>query len=207
MPSASIEPPSPAAKTSASQTIIGVNARLFWSYSDKLKFVPVIHFINANGSQELNGQTGDLNSFTSMGLGVGIEYSIGDFLLIGGPGFNINSWKIPSIPGSQPELSNSSFIFPIWNLGAEWTALDWLIARMGYTASTSNITTQTGLGISSTMENTVTQYSPGTAIIGLGLRFGDFSLDATINSDVLRQGLGNIGGGRTFGYISTSYAF
>ena len=78
---------------------------------------------------------------------------------------------------------------------------------MGYTASTSNNTTQTGLGGTSVMESTITQYSPGLFTLGLGLRFGNFSLDATMNSDVLRQGLGNIGGGRTFGYISTSYTF
>jgi hypothetical protein len=206
-PSASNEPPAPATKTNASQTIIGVNAKLFWRYSDKLRFIPVFNFITASGTQELNGLSGDLNSLTSIGLGFGIEYKTGDFLLVGGPGFHNISWKIPSIPGNQPELSNSSFVFPIWNLGAEWTALDWLIARMGYTASTSNNTTQTGLGGTSVMESTITQYSPGIFTLGLGLRFGNFSLDATINSDVLRQGFGNIGGGRTFGYISTSYAF
>ena len=206
-PSASYEPPAPVAKTSASQTIIGMNARLFWRYSDKLRFVPSLYFIHANGSQEINGQSGDLNSLTTIGFGFGIEYTIGDFLLVGGPGFNSNSWKIPSIPGIQPELSNSSFVFPVWNLGAEWNVLDWLVARMGYTASTTNNTTQTGLGSTSVMERTITQYSPGIFTLGLGLRFGDFSFDATINSDVLREGLGNIGGGRTFGYISTSYAF
>jgi len=206
-PSASDQPPVPAFKTSASQTIIGINARLFWRYSEKLRFVPAFYFINATGSQEVNGQSGDLNSLTSLGFGFGIEYTIGDFLLVGGPGFNSNSWKIPSIPGSQPELSNSSFVFPIWNLGTEWTVLDWLIARMGYTASTSNNTTQTGSGSVLVRESTITQYSPGIVTLGLGLRFGDFSFDTTINSDVLRQGFGNIGGGRTFAYISTSYAF
>lgn len=206
-PSASNEPPAPDTKTTASQTIIGINARLFWRYSEKLRFVPAFYFINATGSQELNGQSGDLNSLTSVGFGFGIEYSIGDFLLVGGPGFNSNSWRIPSIPNNQPELSNSSFVFPIWNLGAEWTALDWLIARMGYTASTSNNTTQTPAGSVLVTETTITQYSPGTATLGLGLRFGGFSFDATINSDVLREGFGNIGGGRTFTYISTSYAF
>lgn len=206
-PSASAEPPAPATKTSASQTIVSVNARLFWRYSDKLRFIPELHFINANGSQELNGLTGDLNSLTLIGLGIGVEYTVGDFLLVGGPAVNIISWKIPSIPGSQPELSNSSFVFPIWNLGAEWTVLDWLVARMGYTASTSNNTTQTGAGSALVTESTITQYSPGNFTLGLGLRFGDFSFDATINSDVLRQGLGNLGGGSTFGYVSTSYAF
>ena len=43
---------------------------------------------------------------------------------------------------------------------------------------------------------------------GIGLRFGDFALDGTVNADVLRQGLNNIaGGGATFAYLSTSYAF
>ena len=206
-PSASDEPPAPAAKTSASQTIIGINARLFWQYSEKIRFVPTFYFVSASGSQVLNGQPGDLNSLTSIGFGFGIEYSIGDFLLVGGPGFNNNSWRIPSIPNSQPELSNSSFTFPIWNLGAEWTVLDWLMARMGYTASTSNNTTQTPGGALLVTETTITQYTPGTVTLGLGLKFGDFSFDATINSDVLREGFGNIGGGRTFAYISTSYAF
>ena len=212
-PSANAQPPAPATKTTASQTIIYINTRLFWRYSEKLRFVPIFYLLTASGSQEANGQTGDLNSLTSFQLGFGIEYTIGNFLLVGGPAFNSRSWKIPSIPDSQqPELKNSSAVFPIWNLGAEWTVLDWLIARMGYTASTSNNTTQTGTvqggtGITLITENTITQYSPGIATLGLGLRFGDFSLDGTINHDVLRQGLGNIGGGRTFAYISTNYAF
>ena len=206
-PGASAEPPAPATKITASQTIIDINARLFWRYSEKLRFVPVLNFITASGSQEANGQSGDLNSLTSISAGFGVEYTIGDFLLVGGVGMNSNSWTIPSIPTIQPELQNSSFTFPIWNLGAEWTLLDWLTARLGYTASTNNNTTQTGLGPTLVRENTVTQYTPGMATLGLGLKFGDFSLDGTINHDVLRQGLGNIGGGRTFAYISTSYAF
>jgi hypothetical protein len=206
-PSASNEPPAPGVKISASQTLIGINARLFWRYSPKVRFVPAFYFINGNGSQEVGNLSGDLNSLTSIGFGIGVEYTVGDFLLVGGPGINSNSWKIPGIAGIQPELSNSSIVFPIWNLGAEWAILDWMTARIGYTASTSNITTQTGLGSISVRENTVTQYSPGIATLGVGLKLGDFSLDATINADVLRQGLGNIGGGRTFAYISTSYAF
>jgi len=43
--------------------------------------------------------------------------------------------------------------------------------------------------------------------VGVGFRLGDFSLDATVNEDVLRQGLNNIGGGgSTFSYLTASYA-
>jgi hypothetical protein len=45
------------------------------------------------------------------------------------------------------------------------------------------------------------------ATVGVGFRFGDFSLDATDNEDVLRQGFNTIGGGGpTFAYLTTSYA-
>jgi len=44
------------------------------------------------------------------------------------------------------------------------------------------------------------------ATVGVGFRFGDFSLDTTVNEDVLRQGFNTIGGGGiTFAYLTASY--
>ena len=52
-----------------------------------------------------------------------------------------------------------------------------------------------------------TIYGPTGFWLGLGFRTGGFSLDATINDDVLRQGLNTVGGlGATFAYISLSFA-
>ena len=54
--------------------------------------------------------------------------------------------------------------------------------------------------------NTFFTPAPG-ATVGVGFRLGSFSLDATVNEDVLRQGLANIGGnGPTLAYLSASYA-
>lgn len=206
LPGASSEP-STGSKIDASQTIIAANLRLFIKADSRFRVIPTLNFVSSNGSVEAAGVSGDLNSLTTFGGGVGIEYSIGDFLFVGGPGFNSVSATIPSVPGASPELKNSAFYFPVWNLGAEWTALNWLVARMGYTASTGNVTNQTAQGQTQFSENTTTLYSPGTFTLGVGLRFDSFSIDATINHDVLRQGLGNIGGGPTFAYISSSYAF
>jgi hypothetical protein len=86
---------------------------------------------------------------------------------------------------------------------------DWFVARLGYVALTGKHTYQVPSG-----GNTVTEYVQSYFIptvtgfrVGVGFRLGDFSLDATVNEDVLRQGFNNIGGGgSTFAYLSTSYA-
>ncbi len=46
--------------------------------------------------------------------------------------------------------------------------------------------------------------------LGLGFKFGEFSLDATISEQALRRGLGLIGSSdalNTFGYLTASYNF
>ncbi len=207
-PSASYEPAT-GNTAKVSETIIGINGRAFLKFSNKVRFVPTLGFITQSGSAD-NGTTSiDLPSNTVIGLGIGIEYTAGDFLLVGGPGLSSISTKTSAgANGTPPELKTSYFIFPVWNIGAEWHATGWLIGRMGYTASTGSQTTQNGFTSNAITEVTQTFYAPGLVTLGVGLRFGDFALDATVNADVLRQGLNNIGGGgATFAYLSTSYGF
>jgi hypothetical protein len=50
----------------------------------------------------------------------------------------------------------------------------------------------------------------GLVTLGLGFRFGNFALDATISEEALRRGLGLVGAQdniNTFGYINTSFNF
>jgi hypothetical protein len=84
---------------------------------------------------------------------------------------------------------------------------DWFVARLGYVASTGSRTVETTSGgVTSENINTFFLPAPG-ATVGVGFRLGSFSLDATVNEDVLRQGLNNIGGGgATLAYLSASYA-
>ncbi|MEO8398841.1 MAG: hypothetical protein ABI550_03390 [Ignavibacteriaceae bacterium] len=208
LPSAKLEPDQ-GNTTKVSQTIIGANARLFWKYSSKLRFVPGAAFLTSSGTFDNGAASTDLTSITLFGVGVGFEYTEGDFMFVGGPGLASTSLKTPAgTNNTPPELTTSSLIFPVWNLGAEWHATDWLIGRLGYTASTGNTKTQTGTTPNAITETTITFFGPTNVTLGIGFRFGGFALDATVNADVLRQGLNNIGGGgATFAYLSTSYGF
>lgn len=213
LPSASFEPAA-GNKTELSQTIIGVNARAFFMHSSKLSFVPTLNFITASGTADIGGATtttsSDLPSATAISVGIGANYEVGDFLLAGGPGFATISTTTSSTP-TTPELTTSVLVFPIWNLGIEWNMNDWFVARVGYMASTQK-TTAEAAATSTTVNETITTsfLGPNGATVGVGFRLGNFSLDATVNEDVLRQGLNNIGGGgpigATFAYLSLSYS-
>ncbi|MDO8548930.1 MAG: hypothetical protein Q7S39_02105 [Ignavibacteria bacterium] len=214
LPSTDFEP-AVGQKTEFSQTIILVNARIFWQYSSKLEFVPAFAFVTASGTADLGtpSSTGtatstDLPSLTLIAVGIGMNYEVGDFLLAGGPGFATISSTTPEVANVMPELSTSAFVFPIWNLGVEWNMNDWFVARFGYVASTQSVTTETQASTTAVNEGIVTNFfGPQGATVGVGFRLGNFSLDATVNEDVLRQGLNNIGGGGpTFAYLSLSYA-
>lgn len=192
-------------ETSVSQTNLGVNARAFYTLSSKFKVVPTFTFATSSGSADVPDAGGgttsnDLPSTSIIILGVGISYQSGDFLFAGGPSFA----TIGINDNGDPETTNSTTLFPAWNLGAEWGMLDWLYARFGYISLTGTISSETDGG----NESSQTFYGPTGAYVGLGLKLGNLSLDGTVNSDVLRQGLNNLaGGGATFAYLSMSLFF
>ena len=206
--------PSVGNETSVSETIFMINARLFTKLSSKVTLVPLFSFITASGSQDVGlgqtSQSSDLPSVTAFNIGLGANYSVGDFLLAGGLSLANASITTPSTVAT-PELSTSYFIFPVWNIGLEWNMTDWFVARLGYVATTAKQTielpaTQTPV-LTDKNESIRTLFlGPNGATVGVGFRFGDFSMDATVNEGVLRQGLNNIGGGGpTFAYLSVSY--
>ena len=216
LPSASFEPPSPGITIKGSQTIINAAARLFWNYSSKLAIVPTVNFIMASGSQDVpsgtppTAKSNDLASNMVIFGGFGINYKVGDFLLAGGPALVYQKTSNDSNDIFANESSSTNFMFPVWNLGMEWKMNDWLVARLGYVASTGKQSSETTSGgVTSETIRTIFLPAPG-ATVGVGFRLGSFSLDATVNEDVLRQGLNNLGGNgagaATFAYLSASYA-
>ena len=73
---------------------------------------------------------------------------------------------------------------------------------------TGSISSETAASSTTVNESISTIYGPTGAYVGLGIKLGNLSIDGTVNSDVLRQGLNNIGGGgATFAYLSVSVAF
>ncbi|MHC1736700.1 MAG: hypothetical protein AB9882_01670 [Ignavibacteriaceae bacterium] len=207
MPSVDVDPGVAANKVTASQTAIMFDARMFMPMTSKLTFVPVVSFASASGSVESGSTTTDMNSYSQIAVGFGINYRVGDILIAGGPSLLLISETTPAVTNSSPELSESEMVFPNWNLGAEFYLTDWLIGRFGYVASTSSVTTESAASLTAKNELIQTKHGVGDVLVGLGFRFGNFALDATVNDDVLRQGLNLIGGGSpTFGYLSASYA-
>ena len=210
LPSASFTP-STGNETKASQTFIGANARGFLRVKPNLNVVPIFTFLTVSGTVDSGGTTtgsADFPSMTSFAVGAGLNYQIGDFLLAGGVQFASNSYTITST-SSSPELSYSATVFPIWNLGVEWQLLEWLYGRLGYIAYSGSTTTQTAATATTVNEFVATFFGPSQrgATLGVGFRFGDFSLDAMINEDVLRQGFNVVGGGGpTFFLLTSSYA-
>lgn len=200
-------------ETSVSQTNIGINARAFYTLSSKFKVVPTFTFATSSGSADVPNAGGgttsnDLPSTSIIIFGVGISYQSGDFLFAGGPSFASIGITQPSVENISPELTNSTTVFPGWNIGAEWGMLDWLYARFGYISITGSITNESAATSSTINESSNTFYGPTGAFVGLGFKLGNLSIDGTVNSDVLRQGLNNIGGGgATFAYLSMSIFF
>lgn len=211
LPSASYKPDT-LNKTSASQTIIMVNGRAFWNLNKNLKLVPIILFVTESGTIDSGGSSAasvDMPSLTRFDFGLGLNYQIGDFLIAGGATFSTSSLTIQAVNSVSPELSFSETIFPIWNIGVEWSMLEWFIGRLGYIAYTGSSSDEFQNTATSKTEVVSTFFAPSQrgATLGVGFRFGDFSLDATVNEDVLRQGFNTIGGGGpTFAYLTASYA-
>lgn len=195
-------------KVEASNTDILVNARGFWRLSSRISLVPNIAFYNSTGTVKVRAQSSDLPSWMGFLVGLGLHYQVGDLLIAGGPSLMYQSETVKSIANASPELDNSSTTFPAWNLGMEWYLTDWLIARMGYVASTFSETSQEPATTTTVNEYNSTGFQRGDVRLGVGFRFGGFTLDATVNDQALREGLNLIGGGTpSFAYLSASYGF
>lgn len=225
LPSATREQPNTGTTVNnedVSETIILANARMFLDLSQKVTLVPVVNFFLTSGTQErrdpadaTKSASGDLAARTALLVGFGINYKVGDFLLAGGPAFAFLKAKQDSDKFSSVQNTTTITTFPVWNLGIEWNMNDWFVARLGYIATTLKTSTEVG---KTNITETIATSFPGLAgirnfngaTVGVGFRLGSFSLDATVNEDVLRQGLNNLGGNgpaaATFAYLSASYA-
>lgn len=207
MPSATYTPGT-GDKEEASATNIMFNARGFFKLGGKFSLVPALMFYNSSGTYKVGSNSTDLPSVMGLGVGAGLVYQSGSLLISGGPAFMYESITISSVSGISPELSDTRLVFPAWNLGAEWQFTEWLVGRAGYVASTFSFTNQSPASATTVNEQTSTGFGRGDVRLGVGFRFGGFTLDATVNDDVLRHGFNLIGGGvRSFAYLSGSFAF
>ncbi|MEE9431757.1 MAG: hypothetical protein V3V16_11990 [Melioribacteraceae bacterium] len=212
-PSTSFQRPQ-SSETKFSQSVISISGRAFYKTNSKFTLIPFGQVFKTSGSGDLGDADGitktDLPSNLAVQFGLGVSYKSGDFLFVGGPSFGYLQEKTPAVAGVAPVLTKTTSSFPVWNVGAEWEMIKWLTARLGYSGRTSTVSTETVASPTNTNENITTTFDPinGGITLGVGFKFTGFYLDATVNEDILRQGLNNLGGGgATFAYVSAGYIF
>jgi hypothetical protein len=178
-------------------------------------------------------KTTETSTTTALAFGAGGEYKLSTFYLAGGLSFQMLRAKVevtdPAVgaaPASSSTTTNSFTSVPTINLGAEWWLTDWLAARGGYYRAIGNVNSklETSAGNAGSSGETNLTFPEsfillgglnpatwdGVVTLGLGLRFGNFSLDGTISDEALRRGLGLLGSAdniNTFGYLTASYNF
>ncbi len=220
----------PTGEYSASATEIIFHGRAKLKMSNKVNFVPYGFLAIVNGEPKEDQAPRGLMptrfkidaSALAYGVGLGGEYRTPDFYLAGGISYQHADVKVEHGDTSQTKNTVSYNAIPTINLGAEWMLTDWMSARAGYFRSMGNAKNEVeARGI--TTEQTMTLpfsniliggLNPSTwdgiVTLGVGFRFGNFSLDATLSEEALRRGLGLIGAGdnlNTFGYMNASYNF
>lgn len=197
-----------ASTNKVSGNTIGMSARYFHNIGKGFTLVPIVSYYTESSKIEAGSTTTDLPTYGLFHFGTGINYTTGDLFLAGGVSFMYES-VTNKATSAAPELSNSSIMFPVWNLGAEFKLTDWLKARAGYQVSTMKNNTQSAASATTRDESATTGFNRTGVTLGLGFKFGNFNLDATVNDQVLLQGFKNLstGAANTFGFISAGYAF
>jgi len=214
-------------------TELQVVARLRLKVSNRVAFVPYGSFLSISGDpkedQVPTGVTATTlsmtNTVTVLAVGAGAEYKVSNFLLAGGVSFNSNTTKSEqSAPSPAPTFTHTVTVtgFPVMNLGMEWWFVDWLAGRVGYYRSFQSTDTKDESSAPGSVADETIVFGgisnapiggyagDGIVTLGVGLRFGNFGLDATVSEEALRRGLGLIGASdniNTFGYMTASFNF
>lgn len=217
---------------SASGTELGVIGRLRLKMSNRVNLIPYAAFGLLSAEPKEDTPPQGLQAITrtvkvtALGIaaGVGAEYKTPQAFVAGGVSFQTVSVKGEvSDTGAigTTSLKTSLTGVPVINLGGEWWFLDWLAGRFGYyraIASTNNTFEGRGFTWEGSRTTPISVINLGglnggtndaLVTLGLGFRFGNFSMDATVSEEALRRGLGLIGAQdniNTFGYINASYA-
>lgn len=224
---------------SVSGTELQLQARAKFKLSSRVSFVPYGAFATLSGEPKEDRKPTAATvatpaalkvSLISVAFGAGMEYQLSNVLLATGLSFftarnkvEFTQRAVGGLPATAITGTVSNTSIPVINLGAEWWVVDWLAARAGYYRTLGNLKLKIESAIDTirtTFEMNLSTPSSflllprynhdGIVTLGLGLRFGNFSLDATVSEEALRRGLGIFGAGddlNTFGYVNASYNF
>ena len=203
---------------------VGFAARWKHKINQKWSVIPVGALAFASTKPDTNGTSNGMKiSALAYSIGIGGEYRTADFYLAGG--LSYQSAQVKAEIGPDTNKSTTTFrltSIPTINVGGEWWFTSWLAGRAGYYRSmasfknkfeSKNANSETNLTIPNSfifIGGLSPSNNDGLITLGLGFKFGNFSLDATVSEEALRRGLGLIGASdniNTFGYITSSYNF
>jgi hypothetical protein len=209
-------------------------ARACYKMNNKFNVVPyaMIGFANSEPKEETpptgaTAATASLKYSRSLyAFGIGGEYRTQTFYLAGGISYQHASFESDmKRPGTATDTLKGTYSytgFPVVNLGGEWWFTEWLCGRIGYFRSIGSEMQKDEYPRETWEHNESYNFSAinigelngssydGIVTLGVGFKFGGFSLEATVSEDALRRGLGLIGsynGINTFGYMTASYNF
>jgi hypothetical protein len=180
-------------------TVIAVNARYIARISPNFTLIPMANFYAVSSGSPY------YSNITSVDAGLGFNYFVGPLFFVGGISLSANNGGNSaslSVPGANPAFSQE-LILPRWNIGVEYTVINWLKIRAGYAGYSSSSRSN------DVVVPTYLNYGLSQGVsLGLGFVFGNFTLDVTTDTETLRRGLGNIGSGQpTFGFVSANFRF
>jgi hypothetical protein len=222
---------------SATGTELVFAARAKMKVSNRVNFVPfgVFAMVSAEAKEDVRPTTVTTTppstevSANAFAVGAGGEYRVPDFYLAGGLSFQSAAAELKQSQVDPTGTTSSTttltyMAVPVVNLGGEWWFTDWLAGRGGYYRSLGSLkreyTTSSPAGSGTAEANTTVPNSfilvgginpgnfDGLVTLGIGLKFGNFSLDATVSEQALRRGFGLIGASdniNTFGFMNASY--
>ncbi len=200
-----------------SMTAIAINARMFIPIQPEFYLVPIVNAYVNSGKSTILATPKDLPSGSNYDVGIGVNFWRGGVHVTSGVSMGIYSQTQPALANFSPSLTSSQFVFPRWNIGAEWPALKWLRLRLGYFASSGSGKQEFKLNAStaaSRSQGFANVYSPfyagsGNAsglTVGAGFDLGHFNIDATVTTSALHSPLSIFQTG-PLSFVTMSYRF
>lgn len=189
-------------------TGIGINARMFMG--NPMKLVPLFVFNTGSASFEYGAGDSTIDySNMMLGFGAGINYQINEesMLILGFEAFSINK-SIEEDKLAQDKLTTTTTTMPGIYMGAESKLSKWLTARIGAAQVFQTTVDKSKLGSNPETKQT-SKASNYDVTFGLGINYGDLTLDLSINEGLIFDGPNFISGTteRVSNRLSLTYNF
>lgn len=207
---------------------LGVNGRVFYKLSDVYELVPTFSFYNVSLGTKVtpappaNAEKVDVSQ-TAFEVGLGLNAKTKNALIIGGVSFaqattETKTTNLDNNAGDFRTETEKTTVLPRINLGVEIYPVSWLTARIGYFKTLESAETTDERRISGNVSKvtvrrdglTSPNYLGDHVAVGVGARFGDWTMDFALNKDFLRNGphfVGGAGATPLFFVFSSSYRF